>query len=257
MSADTYLQAAAEAARIAAAVALKYYGKNPEQKIKADGTPVSVTDLEAERAAREWIEKRFPDDGIAGEEFPSVRESAARRWIIDPIDGTFTFLRGVPFWGTIVAVAEGESVIAGAVFCPVLGEEISAAPGKGCWFNGARCSVSATSDLSKATLLTTDARFLQDASRRARWTTLQNSVGAMRTWGDCYGYILVATGRADIMIDNAVSAWDVAALMPIITEAGGILTDWKGKATAFGGDAIATNAALSKEVLHIMNGGVT
>lgn len=256
MNPDTYLQAAAEAARVAGAVALKHYGKSPEQKMKADGTPVSVADLEAERAAREWIEKRFPEDGIAGEELLSVRESAARRWIIDPIDGTFTFLRGVPFWGTIVAVAEGEKVIAGAVFCPALGEEISAGSGSGCWFNGTRCSVSATLDLGKATLLTTDAGFLQDASRRARWTVLQNSVAAMRTWGDCYGYILVATGRADIMVDNAVSAWDVAALMPIITEAGGVLTDWKGNATAFGGDAIATNAALSKQVLHIMSGGL-
>lgn len=257
MTADTYLQAVAEAARVAGAVALEYYGKGPEQKIKADGTPVSVADFEAERAAREWIEKRFPEDGIVGEEFPSVRESARRRWIIDPIDGTFTFLRGVPFWGTIVAVAEGESVIAGAVRCPALGEEISAAPGSGCWFNGGKCSVSATSDLAKATVLTTDARFLQDASRRARWTTLQNSAGAMRTWGDCYGYILVATGRAEVMVDDAVSAWDVAALMPIITEAGGVLTDWKGSATPFGGDAIATNAALSNQVLQIMDGGVT
>ena len=255
MTADTYLQAAAELARVAGSIALGYFGKSPEQRMKADGTPVSVADLEAERAAREWIEERFQKDGIAGEEFPSVRESASRRWIIDPIDGTFTFLRGVPFWGTIVAVAEGDNVIAGAVFCPAMGEEISAAPGGGCWFNGAKCTVSTTSDLAKATVLTTDARFLHDASRRARWTTLQDSAAAMRTWGDCYGYILVATGRADVMVDNAVSAWDVAALMPIITEAGGVLTDWKGNATPFGGDAIATNAALSKQVLQIMNGG--
>ena len=255
MSAGDYLQAAAEAARLAGTTALRWYGKNPERKTKADGTPVSVADLEAERAAREWIEKKFPDDGIAGEELPDVRPSAKRRWIIDPIDGTFTFLRGVPFWGSIVAVTEGDDVIAGAVYCPVLGEEICAAPGSGCWFNGSRCGVSTVSDLDKATLLTTDARFVHSESRRARWTKLQNSVAAMRTWGDCYGYILVATGRADIMVDDAVSAWDVAALMPIITEAGGILTDWKGNPTPFGGDAIATNAALSKKVLHMMNGG--
>ena len=254
MSDSTYLQAAAEVARIAGKVALGYYGKNPEQKIKADGTQVSTADLEAERTARDWIEQRFPEDGILGEEFPTVRESAKRRWIIDPIDGTFTFLRGVPFWGTIVAVAEGDDVIAGAVCCPALDEEISAAPGAGCWFKGSKCSVSTTTDLSKATLLTTDSRFLADASRRERWTRLQNSVGGMRTWGDCYGYILVATGRADIMVDNAVSAWDAAALMPIITEAGGVLTDWKGNATPFGGDAIATNRALSKQVLDIMKG---
>ncbi len=257
MSTHDYLEAAAEVARVAGKVALGYYGKNPEQKIKPDGTQVSVADLEAERTAREWIEKRFPGDGIVGEEFPTVRESAKRRWIIDPIDGTFTFLRGVPFWGTIVAVAEGDDVVAGAVCCSALGEEISAAPGAGCWFNGSRCKVSDTADLSKATLLTTDSRFLGDDSRRERWTRLQNAVGGMRTWGDCYGYILVATGRADIMVDNTVSAWDAAALMPIITESGGVLTDWKGNATPFGGDAIATNAALSIQVLEIMKGAAS
>ncbi len=254
MSEGSYLQAAAELARITGAVALGYYKRDPEQMVKGDGTPVSVADLEAEKAARAWIEARFPDDGIVGEEFPTVREGAKRRWIIDPIDGTYTFLRGVPFWGTIVAVAEGDDVIAGAVCCPVLSEEIAAAPGEGCWFNGSRCSVSSQSDLSKATLLTTDARFLRDEGRRARWLTLQNAAGGMRTWGDCYGYILVATGRADVMVDDAVAAWDAAALMPIITEAGGTLTDWKGNATPFGGDAIATNGNLSQQVLGIMSG---
>lgn len=254
MTEDTYLQAASEAARITAAVALKYYRRDPEQRVKSDGTPVSVADMEAEKTAREWIEKRFPEDGIIGEEMPPVREGAPRRWIIDPIDGTYSFLRGVPFWGTIIAVAEGDSVIAGAVCCVAAGEEIAAAPGAGCWWNGGRCRVSSTSDLGVATLLTTDARFHRDAGRRARWTELQSSVGGMRTWGDCYGYLLVATGRADIMVDDSVSAWDAAALMPIITEAGGVLTDWKGNLTPFGGDAVATNGKLSAAVLAVLNG---
>lgn len=255
MRPDSYMQAAAEVARVGASVALSYYKGNVEQRLKSDGTPVSIADLEAERAARDWIEKRFPEDGIVGEELPSLREGARRRWIIDPIDGTYTFLRGVPFWGTIVAVAEGDKVIAGAVCCAALDEEIAAAPGEGCWWNGSRCSVSETTELGGATLLTTDARFLSDADRRGRWTRLQNAAGGMRTWGDCYGYLLVATGRADIMVDNAVSEWDAAALMPIITEAGGVFTDWKGNPTPFGGDAVATNRKLSKPVLAILSGG--
>lgn len=254
MSEETYLQAALELAKLTGAAAHRYYQRDPEQKVKSDGTPVSVADLEAERSAREWIEKRFPKDGIVGEEFPTVREGATRRWIIDPIDGTYTFLRGVPFWGTIIAIAEGENVIAGAVCCPAAGEDIAAAPGAGCWWNGARCRVASTSELRAATLLTTDARFPKSQERRARWTELQSAVGGMRTWGDCYGYLLVATGRADIMVDDAVSAWDAAALMPIITEAGGVLTDWKGNATPFGGDAVATNGKLSAAVLAILNG---
>src|ERR1700750_3331619 len=112
--APAYIDAVAEVARIAGDVAKSYFGKDPETRIKADGSPVSVADVNAERAARDWIERRFPDDGILGEELPLSRPGAARRWILDPIDGTFTFLQTVPLWGTLVAVAEGDTVIAGA-----------------------------------------------------------------------------------------------------------------------------------------------
>ena len=244
-NAQIYMDAVAEVARVAGDVAKNYFGKNPETRIKSDGSPVSVADVNAERAAREWIERRFPDDGILGEELPQSRPDAARRWILDPIDGTFTFLQSVPLWGTLVAVAEGESVIAGAAYFPALDEIILAATGQGCWWNGSRARVSTLDRLTDARLLTSDARFLRDSARRERWVRLQNEVGAMRTWGDCYGYLLVATGRADIMVDDVVSDWDAAALLPIIVEAGGVFTDWRGRATSFGGDAIATNANLA------------
>jgi histidinol-phosphatase len=249
---DGYMNAVAEVATIAGNVARRYYGNSPEVRLKKDGSPVSAADYEAERSAREWIEKNFPGDGIVGEELPSTRESAKRRWILDPIDGTFTFLQTVPLWGTLVAVVEGERVIAGAAYFPSLDEAIVAAPGKGAWWNGARAAVSGVSDLSSARLVTTDARFNRDPSRRDRWLRLQNGAQAMRTWGDCYGYLLVATGRADVMVDDVISAWDVAALLPIITEAGGAFTDWKGKTTAFGGDAIATNSLLAGAVRDIL-----
>jgi len=251
-NAQAYMDAVAEVARIAGNVARSYFGKNPETRIKSDGTPVSVADVSAERAAREWIERRFPDDGILGEELPVARPEATRRWILDPIDGTYTFLQSVPLWGTLVAVAEGESVIAGAAYFPALDEIIFAAPGQGCWWNGSRSGVSTVHRLAEARLVTSDARFLRDPARRERWTRLQNGARAMRTWGDCYGYLLVATGRADIMVDDVMSDWDGAALFPIITEAGGVYTDWRGRATAFGGDAIATNtnlAAVTREIL--------
>lgn len=247
-----YMDAVAEVARIAGDIANAYYRKNPDIHTKADGSPVTVADLAAEQAAREWIELRFPGDGILGEELPPVRPDAAQRWIVDPIDGTYTFLQQVPLWGTLVAVAEGESVIAGAAYFPALNEIIVAAWGEGCWWNGSRARVSAIADLSAARLVTTDARFMRDAGRRERWMGLQERARTMRTWGDCYGYLLVATGRADIMIDDVISDWDGAALMPIITEAGGEFTDWRGRVTAFGGDAIATNAALGGIVREIL-----
>ena len=249
---NSYMDAVAEVARIAGGVALRYYGKDPDTTLKNDGSPVSIADLSAEHAAREWIERRFPEDGIIGEELPPVRGGASRRWILDPIDGTFTFLQGAPLWGTLIAVAEGEHVIAGAAFFPALVEIIVAAQGEGSWWNGARARVSSVSELAEARLLTTDARFMRNPARRESWLRLQESVGSMRTWGDCYGYLLVATGRAEIMVDDVMSAWDCAALMPIITEAGGVFTDWRGRATAFGGDAIATNAELASVAREIL-----
>jgi histidinol phosphatase-like enzyme (inositol monophosphatase family) len=249
------MHAVAEVAGLAGDIAMEYYGRSPEIGTKSDGSPVSVADISAERAARAWIESRFPEDGIIGEELPSERATAARRWIIDPIDGTYTFLQSVPLWGTLVAVAEGESVIAGAAYFPALEETIVAARGEGCWWNGSRAAVSTVGELAEARLLTTDARFLRDGERRERWTRLQTGARTMRTWGDCYGYLLVATGRADIMVDDVISDWDGAAFMPIITEAGGEFTDWRGRATAFGGDAIATNARLGAIVREILAAG--
>lgn len=252
MATATYMDAAAAVARVAGDIAKEYYGRAPAIATKPDGSPVSIADINAERGAREWIERRFPDDGIVGEELPAVRASAARRWILDPIDGTYTFLHSVPLWGTLVAVAEGERVIAGAAYFPMLAEIIVAAAGAGCWWNGSAARVSTVAELSEARLLTTDPRLIRERARSERWLQLQNATRTMRTWGDCYGYLLVATGRAEIMVDAVLSDWDAAALMPIITEAGGVFTDWQGTATPFGGDAIATNASLATAVRQIL-----
>jgi histidinol-phosphatase len=243
---ELLMQAVTDVARLAGDYALGHFGaRSLRVEAKGDGSPVTVADRGAEERARAWIEARFPDDGILGEEFGTVRPRAARRWIVDPIDGTKSFVRGVPLWGTLVAVAEGERVLAGAVYAPAGGELVAAAAGCGAWWNGTRCRVSATSELSQATVLTTDDRFPADAGRRAAFARLSAAAGVSRTWGDCYGYLLVATGRAEAMVDDVVNPWDAAALHPVITEAGGAFTDWRGAATAFGGDAIATNAALA------------
>lgn len=239
------LQASADVARIAGDVALGHFKRGVAVEVKSDGSPVTVADRAAELAAREWISARWPADDILGEEFGIALGSGARRWFIDPIDGTKSFVRGVPLWGTMIGVAIGAEIVAGAIYCPAAGEMVAAATGHGCWWNGVRCTVSSIGDLESATLLTTDDRFLERPERRERWRSLGMDVGVSRTWGDCYGYVLVATGRAEAMADDIVNPWDTAPLMPIIREAGGVLTDWSGAHTAFGGDAIATNAALS------------
>lgn len=240
------LMAAAEAvARVAGARALGFFKHGIAVETKDDGSPVTAADRGAEALARDWIAARYPDDGVEGEEFGVTRPDAARRWIIDPIDGTRSFVRGVPLWGTLIAVAEGTQVLAGAAFFPAIDELAVAGVGAGCWWNGVRCRVSTVATLEQATVLATDERMAGLSRKREGWQRLAARVAMSRTWGDCYGYLLVATGRAEVMADPAMRAWDTAAVAPLVTEAGGVFTDWRGVPTAFGRDVIATNAALA------------
>ena len=158
---------------------------------------------------------------------------------------------GGPVW----AVAEGSTVLAGAAYFPAVGELVVAAPGQGCWWNGASCRVSDVASLNSATVLTTDERFPKSASRREGWRDLAARASISRTWGDCFGYLLVATGRAEAMVDAVANPWDLAAILPIVQEAGGVFTDWSGAATAFGGSAIATNGSLARVVRETLGAG--
>jgi len=241
----TLLEAVSDVAALAGAEALKHFRGRLDVEAKADGSPVTRADRDAERVVRAWVERHFPDDGILGEEFGETRPGAPRRWLVDPVDGTRAFVKGVPLWGTLVAVAEGERVIAGAAEFPALGERLVAARGEGCWWNGARCHVSSVATLAEATVLATDVGFLKSPDRGERWRALSTRVANARTWGDCYGYLLVAIGRAELMADGSLSPWDAAALQVAVEEAGGTFTDWHGRATAFSDGAVATNAALA------------
>lgn len=252
MSNSTYLQAVSDLARLTGGIAHQYYQRQVSIETKADGTPVTIADRTAEQAARQWIEQRFPDDGLVGEEFPVIREGAKRTWIIDPIDGTKTFVREVPLWGSLVAVVENDHVIAGAAFFPAVSEIIAAATDCGCWWNDSRTYVSTEADITNAVILTSTLPFSSDDTINSRWEKLQRIANISRTWGDCFGYLMVATGRAEVMADPVLSSWDIAAFLPIISEAGGVLTDFTGSNTAFGGSAIATNAALDKSVREIL-----
>ena len=247
-----WMQAAEAAARVAGAVALRHYRAGVAVETKRDGTPVSVADRQAEEAVRSWLEARFPKDGIVGEELGAARPEARRRWLVDPIDGTKTFIRRVPLWGTLVALVEGEEVLAGAAFFPAVEELVVAARGAGCLWNGAPAHVSEVARLADSTVLATDERFGRDALKRRRWSGLVDTAAQSRSWGDCYGYLLVATGRAEVMVDGVMADWDAAALQPIVEEAGGVFSDWKGRRTAFGGDTIATNRALAGPVRALL-----
>lgn len=247
-TAPALLSAALELAQVGGAAALERFGQPLEVERKADGSPVTRADRDAERAMHAWLERHFPIDGVLGEEFGVVRPTAARRWIVDPIDGTKSFVRGVPLWGTLVAVCEGDTVMAGAAAFPAAGEWVAAAPGAGCWWQGGRARVSDVDALDRALVLVTEAapRHPQVA---AGWRRLAAAAALSRTWGDAYGYLLVATGRAEAMVDpDPMAAWDAAPLQPIVAEAGGVITDWDGRANPFGGRTVATNAALAAAV---------
>jgi histidinol phosphatase-like enzyme (inositol monophosphatase family) len=245
---DARIAPAAELARLTGDIALRHYRSNLTVETKADGSPVTAADRAAEQAARDWVGRYFPHDGVLGEEFGEERVGARRRWVIDPIDGTKSFVRGTPLWGSLVALCEGDTVLAGAAYFPAIDEMLAAAPNAGCWWTGSRCAVSVVAALERGTVLTTDERFQEYPTRRAGWERLASSAAISRSWGDCFGYLLVATGRAEVMCDPVMSPWDSAALHPIIREAGGVFTDWDGRDTALGGSAIATNLLLATTV---------
>jgi len=251
MTGRLLMEAAAQAARLGGEVALRRWRAGILTEWKADGSPVTVADREAEAAIRAWLAERFPDDGVLGEELGEIAGRSGRRWVVDPIDGTRAFVAGVPLWGSLVALMEGQRVLAGAASFPAVHEQLAAAPAEGCWHNGARCRVSTVASLERATVLTTELNFA-DSFRRSGWDALSRRARQSRTWGDCYGYLLVATGRAEAMLDPVMNAWDSACLQPIVEEAGGVFTDWGGVATAVGGSAVATNSALAVEVRAVL-----
>ncbi len=248
VSTSALVQAAADVATRMGTTALRRYRIGIAARAKEDGTPVTDADLDAEGAARRWIESHFPGDAIVGEEYGGAPSATGRSWYIDPIDGTKTFMRGVPLWGSMAAVVENGVVLAGAVRYPALGEIIAAGRGLGAHANGVRCHVSEVARIEDALLLTTNARSGDDAIPRERWRSLADRAALVRTWGDCYGYLLVASGRAEVMYDPKLDPWDAAAVEVIVEEAGGRFTDVKGEPGILGGSGLATNAVLADPV---------
>lgn len=248
------LEFAVELARGAGDLTLKYFRKTPETTTKTDGSYVTIADREAEAYIRRQIAERFPDDGILGEEEGESQGRSGRRWIIDPIDGTFAFVHGVPIYGVLIGVETDGEMSAGVINIPAVGEMVSAAKGLGCYLNGAPTRVSQTTRLDEALLLCTDFRACERFGFGEAAERLQSRAKTSRTWGDCYGYVLVATGRADVMLDPVMNLWDCAALLPIMEEAGGTFTDWRGVRAVDAGNSIATNGLLFDEVMSVVSG---
>ena len=248
------LEFAVELARGAGEITLRYFRRTPETTTKTDGSYVTIADREAEAYIRTQIAQHFPDDGILGEEEGESHGRSGRRWIVDPIDGTFAFVHGVPFYGVLIGLEIDGEMSVGVINIPALGEIVSAATGMGCFLNGEAASVSQTARLEDALLLCTDFSACARYGFGEACERLQSRARTSRTWGDCYGYVLVATGRADVMLDPVMNLWDCAALLPIMEEAGGTFTDWHGVGTIAGGNSIATNGLLFDEVMGLVSG---
>lgn len=249
-SIDELLELALGAARAAGEFTLQYFQKHPSVETKPDNSPVTIADRESELLLRRQIEGRYPGHGMLGEEFGETRPGARWKWVLDPIDGTQSFIRGVPLYGVMVGLEmEGEPVL-GVVHFPALAETVWASKGGGAWWNEARARVSDVSRLDEAMLLTTDPLGFAAVGKEAAYQRLRGSVGCERGWGDCYGHILVATGRAEIMLDPVLHEWDAAPLIPILEEAGGRFVDWDGVRRVRADGGIATNGALFPAVLE-------
>jgi histidinol phosphatase-like enzyme (inositol monophosphatase family) len=232
-----------------------YRQPSVEVETKSDNSPVTVADRGAEQLMRQRIAKRFPAHGIIGEEFGSERSEAEFVWMLDPIDGTKAFITGLPLWGTLIALLHGGQPILGCIHQPVL-EQLVLGDGSATQLNGRTVRCRPTTRIEDSTLLTSDPLTPAKLAKAAAFDSLQRRAKLVRTWGDCYGYLLLATGWADIALDPTMNPWDIAALVPIVRGAGGVITDWQG-ATPFPAKSTvaAATPALHESVIAALNAG--
>jgi histidinol-phosphatase len=250
---------AVEAAEQAARIAAGYFPEGDAADFTAraewkhDRSPVTAGDRAAEAFLRNRIINAFPDDAFLGEEYGEKSGDSGFRWVVDPIDGTRNFMRGMPLWGTLVGVEYRGEAIAGAAAMPSLGHTWRALRGDGAFRDGRRLRVSEAASLDDALLVCSSLSGFFDAGREADFLALARRAQRHRAFGNFYGFVLLAEGAADVMVEQAMKVWDVAAVAPIVEEAGGRFTDWQGRATIHRPDVIASNGRLHDEVLRILN----
>ncbi|MDF1657252.1 MAG: inositol monophosphatase family protein [Verrucomicrobiales bacterium] len=254
---ETYLEFAEKTAREAGALTLEYFLTDlAPAEFKGDDTPVTIADRNAETLIRERIAETFPDHQIVGEEFGETKSEtdSTHRWIIDPIDGTKSFVHGVPLYAVLLALEINGKVEVGCAYFPALDEMIVAGTGLGARWNGKPCHVSEEGKIDRAVCAHIDTAYFAQNGKGEPWDRLQKAVYYNAGWCDAYGYLLVATGRAEVMLDPVMAVWDCGPFPPIFREAGGYFGDWAGnEGNINGGEALATNRLLKDEVVNILN----
>jgi myo-inositol-1(or 4)-monophosphatase len=246
---------AVEIAHQAGRSTLAYFQAAFEVETKVDSTPVTIADRHAEELLRARIERRFPGHAVLGEEYGLTGPAGAScRWILDPVDGTRSFVHGVPLYATLIGVEVDGDPAVGVAYFPALDEMVHAARGLGARWNGRPCRVSSTATLAAATLCYTSVEGFLRSGRQSALDRLLDATGTERGWGDAYAHALVATGRVDLAVEPVMNVWDNAPLLPILEEAGGRFSDWTGAARIDGGDAVSTNGVLHDAVLSLLRG---
>lgn len=253
-SLEPLLEFAVEAAQLAGAFTLGYFGADPPHELKADLSPVTLADRGAEERLRARIARQFPEHGIVGEEFGEVPGTTPGRWILDPIDGTVSFLSGVPLYAVLIAFEWRRDPLVGVVHFPALGQTLYAARGLGCRCNGRRVHVSKTPELMDARFCCTSPKQVATCKREAGYLRLRAACRLDRGWSDAYAYALLAMGSVEIALDPVMELWDVAPLYPLIEEAGGRITAWDGRRDPYARESIASNGRLHEAALRTLAG---
>jgi myo-inositol-1(or 4)-monophosphatase len=248
-----YLDFIVETAYLAGRKTLAYFQTGVQADYKADRTPVTMADRQAEELIRARVEQYYPGHSLIGEEFgKSDHLDTSHRWIVDPIDGTKSFLRGIPLYAVLIGLEIDGNVEAGAAYFPAMGEMLAGASGEGAWWNGRKAHVSTVNSLDGAWITCTDPASFQKAGKGEAWERMLKAGYVHGGWSDAYGYLLVATGRAEVMMDPVMDVWDCGPFPPIFREAGGYFGDWKGNETIYAQEALATTRTLLPSVLDVL-----
>ena len=253
---DPRVEAAVAAARAAGEIALKYFRTRLAVEAKADRSPVTEADRACERRIVEVLRERFPDYGFLGEEFGEEAGAAAKRWVIDPIDGTKSFIRGIPFFATLIGLEEDGEVTVGVVHAPATGELLVAARGEGAYDeSGKRLRVSEVRSLAEAMVSFGGMAIFRKLGHWRAFETLVDRTVRQRGFGDYLGSAMVIRGWSESMLELDVKPWDLAPLKILVEEAGGRFTDFSGRPTIYGGSAVVTNGRVHEEILEILSSG--
>lgn len=237
-------------ADIADEISMRYFRRTDTTiRSKADGTPVTQADEEIERLLRKQIASAFPDHGVLGEEEGESEGTSGARWIVDPIDGTKSFSWGIPIWATLIALEVSGEIVCGIASAPALRERFGAARGSGAMRNGEPIRTSDVDDLSRARIGFTSATAFAKCGSGDQFQRLLAATAHNRGIGDFYGHMLVACGSLDVMVEPVLHPWDLAAVIVIVEEAGGRLSDLEGRPHIYGGGAVTSNGRLHDAVL--------